>query len=221
MGFMEFDAPLRVFIVADHPLARVGLAALLREQPMPQDMPLCEVVGQGADDDTLPQVLNVYQPQVILWDMAWQNVEDSPSLAEVVEFNYPLVVLVNERSQANALWQLGVRGLLYQNTDVNRINAALLGASQALAVIDQALIGEINLENESFALRSLPEPLTPRELEVLQALAEGKSNKAIAYSLGISDHTVKFHVTAIMNKLHAQSRTEAVVKATRLGLIHL
>ena len=65
------------------------------------------------------------------------------------------------------------------------------------------------------------ENLTPRELEVLQLLAEGLPNKTIARRLEISEHTVKFHVNAIMSKLNAQSRTEAVVRATQLGLILL
>jgi DNA-binding NarL/FixJ family response regulator len=65
------------------------------------------------------------------------------------------------------------------------------------------------------------EALTPRELEVLQLLAEGLPNKTIARQLSISEHTVKFHLNAIMSKLGAQSRTEAVVRATRLGLIIL
>jgi DNA-binding NarL/FixJ family response regulator len=65
------------------------------------------------------------------------------------------------------------------------------------------------------------EALTPREQEVLQLLAEGLPNKTIADSLHISEHTVKFHVNAILSKLGAQSRTEAVVRATRLGLLLL
>ena len=65
------------------------------------------------------------------------------------------------------------------------------------------------------------EELTPRELEVLGLLAEGLANKAIAYRLDISEHTVKFHVNSILSKLGAQSRTEAVIYATRLGLILL
>ena len=65
----------------------------------------------------------------------------------------------------------------------------------------------------------LDEPLTPRELDVLGLLAEGHSNKLIAQSLGISDHTVKFHVAAIMNKLQAGSRTDAVMQGIRRGLI--
>jgi DNA-binding NarL/FixJ family response regulator len=67
----------------------------------------------------------------------------------------------------------------------------------------------------------LTEELTPRETEVLQLLAEGLTNKAIADRLGISRHTVKFHVNAILTKLNAQSRTEAVVRATRSGLLAL
>jgi DNA-binding NarL/FixJ family response regulator len=67
----------------------------------------------------------------------------------------------------------------------------------------------------------LAEELTPREREVLQLLAEGLANKAIAQQLTISEHTVKFHVNAIMSKLGAQSRTAAVVRATRLGLVVL
>ena len=65
------------------------------------------------------------------------------------------------------------------------------------------------------------EPLTARELQVLRLLAEGLANKAIAQRLAISEHTVKFHVNAIMGKLGADSRTEAVVRASRLGLILL
>jgi DNA-binding CsgD family transcriptional regulator len=64
-------------------------------------------------------------------------------------------------------------------------------------------------------------PLTPRELEVLALLAEGASNKAIARQLGISAHTVKFHVASLIDKLDAVSRTDAVAHAARLGVIHL
>jgi DNA-binding NarL/FixJ family response regulator len=68
---------------------------------------------------------------------------------------------------------------------------------------------------------SSAEALTPREQEVIQLLAEGLPNKTIADRLHISEHTVKFHVNAILSKLGAQSRTEAVVRATRLGLLLL
>jgi two-component system, NarL family, nitrate/nitrite response regulator NarL len=67
----------------------------------------------------------------------------------------------------------------------------------------------------------LLDPLTPRELEVLRLLSEGLSNKLIAARLGVSEHTAKFHLNAILGKLGAQSRTEAIVQAARLGLVAL
>jgi DNA-binding NarL/FixJ family response regulator len=69
------------------------------------------------------------------------------------------------------------------------------------------------------AAAALEEPLSPRELEVLAMLAEGLSNKLIAHHMGISEHTVKFHVTSIMAKLHAASRTDAVMQGIRRGLV--
>jgi DNA-binding CsgD family transcriptional regulator len=69
--------------------------------------------------------------------------------------------------------------------------------------------------------QELPESLTPRELEVLQLLAQGLPNKQIAQRLGISDHTAKFHVNAILGKLGVQSRSEAIVQAVRMGLVLL
>lgn len=71
------------------------------------------------------------------------------------------------------------------------------------------------------ATEAIQEPLTPREIEVLELLAEGLPNKGIAARLGISDQTVKFHVAAIMGKLDASNRTDAVRRAVRLGLVSL
>jgi DNA-binding NarL/FixJ family response regulator len=109
-------------------------------------------------------------------------------------------------------------GLLLRDSTPDQLYAALNAAILGLFVFDPVLA-------RLPAADSLPEPLaealTPREMEVLQLLAEGLANKMIAQQLGISDHTVKFHVNAILSKLNAQSRTEAVVRATRLGLIIL
>lgn len=211
---IETDALLRIYIVADNPLARVGLASLLTEQFA------CKVVGQGADDVDLMRYLEIYQPDVVLWDIDFVNPAEAQNLTELLELGLPLVGMVSDEQLANELWQYGLRGLLLRDTNVDRLYSALLSATQQLAVIDMPLLDAITSLNLPL-LEPLVESLTQRELEVLSLLAEGLSNKAIAYQLGISDHTVKFHVTALLNKLDAQSRTEAVVKATRLGLIHL
>jgi DNA-binding NarL/FixJ family response regulator len=108
-------------------------------------------------------------------------------------------------------------------TATARTRAKLGKKPHNIAVIEPdfvaALIGEV--EPPGDAGQPLVEPLTPRELEVLRLMAEGLPNKGIAQRLEISEHTVKFHVNAILGKLGVESRTEAVVRATRLGLILL
>ena len=101
-----------------------------------------------------------------------------------------------------------------------RLVATLTAAARDLIIIDPPLAAPVLGARDPSSATPV-EDLTPRELEVLGLLAEGLPNKAIARRLGISEHTVKFHVNAVLGKLGAQSRTEAVVRATRLGLILL
>lgn len=223
------DDEIRVLIVADDPLARAGLALLLGEEPA------CKVVGQVAVTETLDQDLTVYQPDVLLWDMGWepipsvrstisQNLEsDNPALdylTELSESAMAIVVLLSDTTYTAEIWATGVQGLLLRNATGKQLLIALQTVTQGLVVIDPTLTQSL-FSTTSSSNASLIEPLTPRELEVLQHLTEGLSNKAIAHRLSISEHTVKFHVNAILSKLNAQSRTEAVVQATRLGLILL
>ena len=110
--------------------------------------------------------------------------------------------------------------LLLRDSDPDSIVAALDALAAGLSVIDPRLTGLLGaparIQQEAFI-----NPLTARENEVLQLLARGLTNRAIALELGITQHTVKFHVNAIMSKLDVQSRTEAVVRATQIGMIVL
>ena len=120
------------------------------------------------------------------------------------------------------MWRSGVRGLLRRDVDSGRLSSALQAVWHDLTVIDPILALELQqIDPSVMPSEELLEELTPRELEVLQLVSEGLANKVIARNLGISEHTVKFHVNAILGKLGAQSRTEAVVRATRAGLISL
>src|SRR5690606_22338457 len=110
-------------------------------------------------------------------------------------------------------------GLLLNENDPNLLHTALQTIMAGLLVIDPTLssyLASPTINNELVV-----QDLTSRENEVLQLLAQGLTNKGIAHQLGITDHTVKFHVNAIMSKLGAQSRTEAVIRGTRAGLIIL
>jgi DNA-binding NarL/FixJ family response regulator len=221
------DVLVRVLIVADDPLARAGLAAVLANQPE------CAVAGQVAGSEDLIDVAAVYQPDVVLWDLGWEPMPESAPFgegelepfADLEELGFPVLALLPDDAQASAAWaadawSAGAVGLLPRDAGVDALVAALLAVDRGLVVIDPALTEALFVERGEPP--ELPvEDLTPRELEVLQLLAEGLPNKTIAFQLAISEHTVKFHVNAILGKLGAQSRTEAVVRATRLGLIIL
>ncbi len=207
---------LRIMILADDPLARAGLAALLAQQPG------CQVVGQAPADADLAAEIDAAQADVAIWDLGWTPAAALARLAEQSALLPPVLVLLpgaaaNVAAQA---WHAGARGLVDRNASVEAILAAAHSIALGLAVLAGNLADELLLPaapGQSPA--SLVEPLTPRENEVLQLLAEGLTNRAIALRLGISEHTVKFHVNAILGKLAAQSRADAVMRATRLGLI--
>ena len=171
----------------------------------------------------LPTQAAVYRPDVVLWDLGWDPAQDlEASLAQIEDLReegLPVVALLADDAQAPEVWASGALGLLLRDASVETLLASLQAAVRGLVVYDPSL-ALVPSPARDFTL-VLAEDLTPRETEVLQLLADGLTNKAIAQRLGISDHTVKFHVNAILGKLGAQSRTEAVVRATRLGLLHL
>jgi len=205
---------LRVLVVADDPLVRGGLAALLTEQHG------FMVTGQMATNADLPGGLSVYAPDVIVWDLGWDPTTSLERLADLRDLGVPVVALIADEIHGSNAWVAGARGILLRNVEGNHLGAALVAAARGLVVLDPALSAAMLLSRDR-----LPHPpgedLTTREREVLQYLAEGLPNKAIAGRMNISEHTVKFHVNAILSKLGAQSRTEAVVRATRLGLLLL
>ena len=131
-----------------------------------------------------------------------------------------VVALVPDETAASDAWSAGARGVLLRNAQAGPIVSALKVVAEGLAVFGPELASSL-LPARTRPHESPAEELTPRELQVLQLLAEGQPNKEIARRLGISEHTVKFHVNAILGKLNVQSRTEAVVRATRLGLVLL
>lgn len=208
------DIPIRAVIVAGDPLARAGLASLLdaRDELV--------LLGQIAPDRRLLDNLDLYSPDVIIWDLGWDADEAPVEMADLQESQLPFLALLPHDELAAAVWAAGAAGLLLRDIGGMRLVTAIQAIARDLRVLDPALASVVSPPTVTEET-PLAEPLTPREQEVLQLLAEGMANRAIAQELGISEHTVKFHVNAIMGKLEAQSRTEAVVRATRLGLILL
>lgn len=209
---------LRVLVVAADPLVRGGLATLLAEEPS------CTVVGEEPADGDLAGAAELYRPDAVLWDLGWDPEPELESsmerLSSLADAGLTIVALLPDGAHAAEVWAAGAAGLLFRDAAAGSLLAALRAAASGLVTLDPALAPAGPLQPAQEA-EQLIEELTPRELEVLQLLADGLTNKAIGGSLGISDHTVKFHVNAILGKLGAQSRTDAVVRATRLGLIIL
>ena len=142
------------------------------------------------------------------------------STVNLHDMTVPVLALLANADQVEEAWSAGARSMVKRETSPTMLAAAAAASIGGLIVMDPDLAFPFlpaSLDHDD----ELTEELTPRETEVLQLLAEGLTNKAIADRLSISRHTVKFHVNAIFAKLNAQSRTEAVVRATRSGLLAL
>lgn len=184
---------LRVVIVSSAPLVRAGLMTIL-----------------GAFDDldvseAEPSRLRSLDADVVLCDGSAPDVE------------VPALVLVRDAAGAADALQAGARGVLARTAAPRRMHAALHAVAEAEIVIDDTF-ADVLLRQPRAEVQMI-EPLTAREREVLKLLASGLTNKEIAQRLGVTDHTVKFHVNGILGKLGAATRTEAVVEAARRGII--
>ncbi|HTB16642.1 MAG TPA: response regulator transcription factor [Bryobacteraceae bacterium] len=138
------------------------------------------------------------------------------------DFPIPVVLLLDSMDSGliGAALRAGIRGAIAWDATPQEIESAVHAANAGLVVTTPTLLAAFAPEPQLFG-EELAEPLSVRELEVLDQLAEGLSNKLIAHRLNISEHTVKTHVASIFAKLGASSRTEAVSQAIRRGLVML
>lgn len=203
---------LRIQIIA------VNRADIARLQASLESAPDLIVVGTATlnDRDAGPLIADA---DVVVVDAGDVDLASLPELVSWAE--HPLVILGVNRI---ALGQLppATRGIamLKRDTGIAELNAAIRAVAQALLVVDTRLIDSAHAERDD----RQPDPLgslSSREIDVLRWMAEGWPNREIARRLGISEHTVKFHVSSILSKLPARSRTEAVATAARRGLIAL
>jgi NarL family two-component system response regulator YdfI len=211
---------IRVFIVAPSPLARAGLENLLAARG-------AQVVGSIAAIETLADLLSEAAPDVVLVDSSGEPIESTLEsvAASGLAADVPLVMVgdgISAAASAEAL-RAGIRAALPADISPEQLVAALGAAASGLLVVhpSHAAEGLPAAPAQTAVLDELTESLTRREVEVLQMLAGGLSNKEIAARLNISDHTVKFHVASILGKLRAASRTEAVSIGIRRGLVLL
>jgi len=213
---------IRVLVVAASPVERAGYGALVATSPN------LTVVGSGSDWETIAPTLALYHPDVVLLDL---SVPDDEFISEKLLFRettHPAIIVITE--EPYSLWQEAVKnslvqGILPQTATELEIVAAVEAVATGLVVLHPDVMESLLPSKESRVREALPtnppQALSQREIEVLEMLASGMGNKTIAKRLGISEHTVKFHVSSIFQKLQVSTRTEAVTLGVRLGLIML
>jgi len=211
---------IRVFIVAASPLIRAGLQSMLADSRV-------DILGSAADLESIAGQLLDGEPDVVLVEAGADTHEEllNTLLDTEIAREYPIVVLSEQIKTAwlcDAL-RAGVRAVLPREVTPEQLRSALEAAAAGLVVVHPSEVNAVlpATVGSSAPVDELLEPLTRREREVLQMLAEGLANKEIAARLAISDHTVKFHVASILGKLGASTRTEAVSVGIRRGLVLL
>ena len=204
--------PLRVVLADDHPMYRYGVAAVLATAAE------IELVGEASDGAALVALAERVRPDVVLTDLAMPGTDGLSACRQLLARQPDLGILVltmhaDDESLVAAL-RAGARGYLVKGADKAELIAAIRAVADGQAVYGAAVARRIA------GLFGAPGPvapafpdLTPREREVLDLLAQGGRNSEIARQLGMTDKTVRNHVSAILMKLQVPDRTAAAIKA--------
>lgn len=209
------QAEIRILVVDDHPVVRTGLAAMLETQA---DF---VVVGEAGDGAEAVHQIEALVPDVVLMDLEMPGTDGLAALADLARRELPARVIVftvfDTDDRILRAVQAGAQGYLLKGAPREEVYQAIrvvyAGGSLLQPIVASRLLGQVSAKGGSV------ESLTPREREVLEQLAKGQQNKEIAETLFISERTAKFHVSALMRKLGAGNRTEAVAIAAQKGLI--
>jgi DNA-binding NarL/FixJ family response regulator len=209
---MKKEPKIRILVADDHYVVRMGVIAMINNEP---DM---EVVGEAANGTQVIERFNACKPDLVLLDsrmplkdgvQAAQEIRNQRGTARIVM----LTAFDGDEDIYKAL-AAGVQGYVLKSATGEQLVPALRAVAAGRKWIPEEVADHL-------AKREKFEPLTPRELEVLQELAKGLANKQIASVMNISQHTTKGYLKNILTKLHVADRTEAVTVAIQRGLIHI
>jgi two-component system NarL family response regulator len=203
---------IKLLVVEDHHIVRQGLVALLNTVP---DM---EVVAEASDGKIAVELFRKHQPDVTLMDLRLPTMGGAEAVARIrAEFPAARIVVLTTFDGDEDIYralQAGARGYLLKGMSaeelLDAIRAVHAGKSRIPPVVAERLAGRMG-----------GSALTARELEVLQLIVGGQSNKEIGGSLSISEATVKTHINNILSKLAVTDRTQAATTAIQRGIVHL
>ena len=207
---------IRVLITDDHSIVREGLTLILETAEH------IEVVGEAADGAEALRLVAEQQPDVVLMDLRMPGM-DGLTAIEHLSRDYPQVAIVilttyNEDDLMLRGLQAGAKGFLLKDTSRDTLLETVQAAAKGESLLGADVMGRLMTQLQSGGKRPSPtteSPLTERELQTLRAVAAGETNKGIALQLGITERTVKAHLTAVYNKLGVDSRAAAIAIAAQ------
>jgi DNA-binding NarL/FixJ family response regulator len=204
--------PIRILVVDDHPILREGVALILEDR---SDM---VVVGEARDGVEAIVRFRELQPDITLMDLQMPGMSglDAIKAIRAEQPNARIVVLTTYDGDVQAVRALkaGAMGYLLKSSLRTEMLDAIREVHEGRRYLHRHIADEI-------ALHVVEDPLSEREVAVLQLVAVGKANKQVAWELGVSEETVKAHLKAIFSKLDVADRTHAVTVAARRGIIDL
>ena len=213
---------IRVLIADDHPVVRVGLRNMLQADPT------INVVGEARDGSEALELVRNLRPDILLLDLAMPNLAGLDALREITAGNLEtrtivLTGLIDKRQVLEAL-QLGARGVVLKDAVVEHLSSCIRAVMQGQYWLEGKPVQNLVQVLRDLTAQTAPPPrktfgLTARELEVVTLITEGCTNKDIAKEFGISEETVKRHLTNIFNKLGVGNRLELALFALNHNLL--
>ena len=214
---------IRVIIADDHHLVRKGIRALLDE------IDDIEVVGEAATGQEAVELVRQVEPHVVVMDLSMPRMDGTQASEQILSMNIPVeVVILSMHSDtiiAQQLLREGVKGYLLKNSIADELPLAIRSASAGKVYLSPAIsdsvLNTLMMPQQGEIPESPAELLTPREREVLQLIAEGHTNNAIADILTISVKTVEKHRASLMSKLNVHDLPTLMRTSIKHGLIFL
>ncbi|WP_022891455.1 response regulator [Agromyces subbeticus] len=210
-------ATIRIVVADDHPIVRAGIVGLLEAEPG------LEVVGEAADGAEAVAVAASERPDLVLMDLRMPRLDGAGATARIVAETPGTRVLVLTTYETDdhilAAIEAGASGYLLKAAPQAEIVAGIRAVAAGETVLAPSIAAKLVSRVRAEAASVAPPSLSPRELEVLRLVAEGRSNPEIARALFIGEATVKTHLLHVFEKLEVNDRTRAVTRAMELGLI--
>jgi len=209
--------PIRVVVADDHPIVRSGIVALLESEPG------IEVVGEAVDGAEAVALAAELRPDLVLMDLRMPVLDGAAATARILAEGGGTRVLVLTTYETDdhilAAIEAGASGYLLKAAPQEEILAGIRSVAAGETVLAPSIAAKLVRRVRADASTPAPPALSPRELDVLRLVADGRSNPEIARTLHIGEATVKTHLIHVFEKLGVNDRTRAVTRAMELGLL--